>query len=188
VALAIASFSSSSETAAVASSDPDPRIWFFFAAVLLMLFPWTLALNAATCSKPRAESHELAARVRYVGLLEDTERWAAMVLAVVIAAAVVLAAAIAEASDELQFNPLLLLTFAVLISALLIGSHLWNEAKLVEYESVLKEDLKRLPPKYQQNVRTGSVAATWLGQGVGFAAFLAMPAVVAVAVIGVSFL
>ncbi len=186
VALALASFNSSSESPTSSNAAPDPRIWFFFAAVLVMLFPWTLALNAASCSAPRAQPHELARRVGYVGLLEDTERWAAMVLAVVIAAAVVLAAAVAETSDKLEFNPLLLLTFAVLISALLIGSHLWNEAKLVEYESVLKEDLKQLPPRYQKNVRTGSVAATALGQGAGFASFLALPAVVAVVVVSLS--
>ena len=146
VALALASFNSSSESPTSSNSAPDPRIWFFFAAVLVMLFPWALALNAASCSVPRAQQHELARRVDYVGLLEDTERWAAMVLAIVIAAAVVLAAAIADASDKLEFNPLLLLTFAVLISALLIGSHLWNQAKLVEYEAVLKEDLKEVAP------------------------------------------
>lgn len=181
VALAIESFRSTEPDATVVGSQLT--VWLIFAIIVLAVAPWTVALNAAACSQPRAPAHHLAARVRYLATIEDAERWAALVLAVVIAFAVAAVGSISGASAELTFPPVLLLTFAVLVSALLIGSHLWNAQRIEQFEVLLKRDLEQLAPRYRDNARIAAIAGTPLGRGFGVGAFLAQPALVGVIVV-----
>ncbi len=185
--LAIASFESGQFSSPSNAVTNPTRNWIVFGLGLVLVLPWPLLLNAPGTSEPIAPRHHLADRIRYIGSVSDAERWAALILSLVIALGIGAAAAMTHATNELDeaysYRPVLLVAFALIFSAALTGSHLWNLARQREFMAEVRHDLADLSPRYRQNAEPRVVAA-WLYEGGWvFRALLALPLVTAIVVV-----
>jgi hypothetical protein len=153
------------------------------------VLPWAIALNAASTMRTRADDHEIADRIRFLGIVADAERWAAVILAVLVTGGVAIAVAVTRAFDEAggtsSYRATTIVTLAVLVSALLVGSHLWNAARLAASRAELDQALAGVPAEYRDNANpqlmaTSITEGSWL-----FRAFLSLPAIVAIAAVAV---
>ena len=163
-----------------------PRVWSTFAVVAILSLPWVTVMNGAAVAQPRAASHHLAERVRFLGIAADAERWGALFLAVVVMLAVGLVAAYTHLIEEVTgidaYQPVPRVTFALLISALLVWSHMWSLAKLREFRLALKRDLAVLPTSYRDNAEPRMMAKKLDASGWRLSVVLALPAVTAIAI------
>lgn len=150
----------------------------------LAVLPWALVLNAAATMTARAPDHELAERVRHLGIVADGERWAAILLAVLITGGVAIAVALTKAVDDVTdiatYRATSVIVLAILVSALLVGTHLWNVARLAETRARLDADLDDVPPRYRQHASPRLIAARVTEGSWWFRAFLALPAMAAI--------
>ena len=191
IVLAIVSFQDGPFASATPPiSHPALRSALALGIGLALVAPWTLALNAAAVVRGKAAAHQIADRVRFLGIVRDAERWAALVLSVVIAFGLALAAAMTHATDEAlaetapdTYSPLLLLTFAILISALLVGSHAWNIAKLDAMRKGLEHELEVLPPRYREHATARMIVRGLHADSLLFQSWLALPAVLTLVVV-----
>ena len=89
---------------------------------------------AGSTMTAKALDHELADRIRFLGIVADAERWASVILAALVTGGVAIAIAITRAFDEAggtsNYRATTIITLAILVSALLVGTHLWNVARL----------------------------------------------------------
>lgn len=153
----------------------------------LAVLPWALVLNAAATMTAKAHDHELAERVRYLGIVADGERWAAVLLAVLITGGVAIAVALTQAVDDVTsadtYRATSVVVLAILVSALLVGTHLWNVARLAETRARLDADLDEIPPRYRQHATPRLIAPRVTEGSWWFRAFLALPALAAIAAV-----
>lgn len=191
--LAIVSF----EGGQLSSPEPpisDPaRNWVALVLGVVLVLPWPVAMNAPAMSDPIAPRAALAERARYLGTAQDAERWGAIMLSVIVTFGIAIMTAMTRATDEAAarlgsdladvYQPALLVTFAAIISAMLIGLHMWNLARLAELRVALDADLAGLPLRYRKNAEPLMVASSLNEGGLAFRAFLALPAVAALVIV-----
>lgn len=162
---------------ALRAQDPATTwvAWVTFGVGVVTILPWTLAMNAAGAARPRAPAHQLADRVRYLGIVATAERWASMVQALYVTAGVLLTAALMDKPEP--GDSVLVVAFALLIAALHVGGHMWNVALLREQHAELEPELAELPPRFRDNARPELVLSALETGRWGFWTIMALPVV-----------
>jgi hypothetical protein len=135
---------------------------------------------------------DLRGRALYLGMAQDAERWGAVVLTVMLSLGVAVMAATMHATDEAaaalgsdlqdQYQPVLLVMFALVISAVMSGAHLYDMSALATLRSELTDDLTELRSEYRANAEPVLQAPRLDGGSLGFRLLLAMPAATALAI------
>ena len=133
-------------------------------------------------SRPRASEHDIAERVRTLGIERDAERWAAIIVSVEFALVSLAGAAILAALDQADaadtVGPLPNITFAFVFSVVLLILHNAASARLDERQAAIERALTDVPPVYRQNATPRLVASAFEHNGWLFRATLALPLIV----------
>lgn len=135
-------------------------------------------------STPRAAPHELADRVRALGIARDAERWGAVLLSIEFSLIAAGGAAVLAALDQSALaetvGPMPNITFALVFSSVLLIAHTGAVTKLNDRQAELERDLDDVPPRYRRNA-TPQLMARGIDVGSGpFRAMLALPLIVTI--------
>lgn len=139
---------------------------------------------SALFSRPRAEPHQIAERVRALGIARDAERWGAVLLSVEFALLSAIGAAVLAALDQSNVadtvNPLPNVSFALVFSVVLLIAHTGATMRLDEQQVDIERELADLPPRYRANAEPRLIAPAIGGGSWQFRTILALPLITAV--------
>lgn len=156
-------------------------VWVWLAAGAAFLLPWTLMLYspgmAMPSDPPENKKLKLADRVLFLGIVRDSERWAAIVLSIFSASNVAFLAIVFKMFDV--NNSAVLLTIASVLSGILVGSGIWSIALLREYKAELRSEIDELPAQYRKNASPRMLDLGLTENAWGFRLILVLPVLTA---------
>ena len=155
------------------------RGWLNFSLAAFVIIPWSICVVAPMLAEPRSGAHEIGREVQLLPLMRDTERWGVVGISSILTlgtmAGAALVGAALEAEEVDRFEPIPIVGFAAILSALIIFVHSAMITRLRDRQDDLVSALSGLPPRYRENALPRLVAHAFDDGGWGFRVVLAAP-------------